>query len=208
MKGVTSPSRCLSPAVPSFARPALFFLLIGAHVSFLPHPSFQRHGRHPVRTAFCFDLPGSRPGWLWEYRRTRRYRSLRVLARLVPHPHYSGHLFGSLTGQRWPVLGHDLAIDPLIYTLVAWGGCRRHRPVPLLRMNHDSARDNRRLTRLSVFMFWVVTAAYIGCHWFAIFFWRPGACPLRGCLIRSPERCGVGQRVVAGRPDEAPRILP
>ena len=198
MKGVTSTEALFRrQAVPRWARPALGGLLIGALALVFPQILGSGHGGILYALHSGFDLPVLAGLVVAKIVASAVSIGSGFRGGLFSTSLFLGSLFGSLTGAALARLGQDLAIDPLIYTLVGMGAVAAAivgAPMTMIMIVLETTGD---FTATIGVIVGVVTAAIAVRHWFGYSFatWR---FHLRGLSIRSPEDVGWVNELLVG----------
>ena len=198
MKGVTSTEALFRrQAVPRWARPALGGLLIGTLALVFPQILGSGHGGILYALHSGFDLPVLAGLVVAKIVASAVSIGSGFRGGLFSTSLFLGSLFGSLTGAALARLGQDLAIDPLIYTLVGMGAVAAAivgAPMTMIMIVLETTGD---FTATIGVMVGVVTAAIVVRHWFGYSFatWR---FHLRGLSIRSPEDVGWVNELLVG----------
>src|SRR6266478_874801 len=198
MKGVTSTEALFRrQAVPRWARPALGGLLIGALALVFPQILGSGHGGILRELHSGFDLPLLAGLVVAKIVASAVSIGSGFRGGLFSTSLFLGSLFGSLTGAALARFGQDLAIDPLIYTLVGMGTVAAAivgAPMTMIMIVLETTGDFAATIGVMV---GVVTASIVVRHWFGYSFatWR---FHLRGLSIRSPEDVGWINELLVG----------
>ena len=198
MKGVTwTEALFRRQAVPRWARPALGGLLVGGLALPFPEILGGGHGGILRELQAGFDLPFLAALIVAKTIASAVSIGSGFRGGLFSTSLFLGSLFGSLTGAVVVRFGPDLAIDPLIYTLVGMGAVAAAivgAPMTMIMIVLETTGDFPATIGVMV---GVVTASIVVRHWFGYSFatWR---FHLRGLSIRSPEDVGWINELLVG----------